>query len=450
MIRSMLSERGLDDGVVIRTFKPGSPFKVGPFVVEPVHVNHSIPHTCALAIRTSAGLLVHTADFKLDATPLGEPPADLARLAALGDEGVLALFSDSTNSERPGFAGSERVAREGLRRAISRADRAVFVGLFSTNLFRIQSLVDIAEELGRSVTVAGRSLEKAIGIARELGILKLGRDDLFVPLDQARRLPRERLLCLCSGSQGEARASMSKLATGELKWLDVEPGDLVLFSSRVIPGNERAVSAIRNELARRGARFLDDESSIHVSGHACQAEQAWMIRLLRPAIFVPVHGEHRFLRRHAELARSLGVDETHVLDNGDILEITPDRARVVGHLPARQIVVEGTAIGELGGEVLRDRRRLARRGLCTVFLAVDRDSRSIVEGPHVSALGVAEGSHEVFLLARQAAVDAFSGLGPNARLLHPEVAETLRRAVMSVFKRELERKPLIEVLVYYQ
>lgn len=448
MIRSTLQERDLDDGVVIHRFEAGSRFKVGPFEVEAVHVNHSIPQTCALAIRTSAGLFVHTADFKLDEHPLNEAPADLERLRALGREGVQVLFSDSTNVERAGRSGSERDAREGLREAIAESSQAVFVTLFSTNLFRVQSLCDIAAETGRAVVLLGRSMEKLVGIARELGLLRLARPGIIVEADSARMLPRHQLLLLCSGSQGEPRATMHKLATGEMRSFEVMPGDLVIFSSRVIPGNEKSVSRIRNMLARRGARFVEDERSVHVSGHAYRDEQAEMIRCLQPRIFVPVHGEHRFLRRHAELAKSLGVKESHVLDNGDVLEITGKGARLIGQRHAVGIAIDGTALGPVDGQAMRERRRLARRGVVTVFVAVDLRQGELLDGPHLMAMGVAEEVDDVLKQAEEAAAVAYGRLDREERRIQPAIAEALRRAVMTAIRRELERKPLIEVMVY--
>ena len=448
MIRATLQERDLDDGVVIHKFEAGSRFKVGPFEIEAIHVNHSIPQTCALAIRTSSGLFVHTADFKLDANPLNEPPADLKRLRELGKEGVQVLFSDSTNVERSGSSGSERDAREGLRAAISEARQAVFVALFSTNLFRVQSLCDIAAETGRVVVLLGRSMEKLVGIARELGLLRLPHEGIIASIESARDLPRHQLLLLCSGSQGETRATMNKLATGEMRSFEVTPNDLVIFSSRVIPGNEKGVSRIRNMLARRGARFLEDERSVHVSGHAYRDEQQLMIECLRPKIFVPVHGEHRFLKRHAELARALGVKEAHVLDNGDVLEIAPKGAKVIGRRHAVGIAIDGTALGPVDGQAMRERRRLARRGVMTVFVAVDLRRGELLDGPHLSAMGVAEEVEEILKLAEEAAATAFGKLDRESRRSQPAIAEAIRRAVMGALRRELERKPLIEVMVY--
>lgn len=452
LIREALDEHGLLDKARLHTVRAGDVVTFRDMAVEFIHTNHSIPECLALSIETPVGRFIHTADFKVDHTPMGEDPIDLPRFAELGDDGVRALFSDSTNVERSGFAGSEQTARHHLLQQVRGARGRVFVALFSSNFFRVQSLIDAAHETGRRILPLGWSLNRNIRIGRELGLLKLPGDDPFVELDDIRGLPDHRLLVLTTGSQGEPRAALTRVARGEYRGLRLEPDDLVLFSSRIIPGNERSVHALQDLVVRAGASFISPaDAPIHVSGHACAEEQKLMIRLVRPECLVPVHGDHRFLVRHARMGQALGVPHQHVLDNGDVLEFTAKDSRVIGHHAARRIVVEHGTVGEADSTVLRDRARLARLGYCVVWTVVDSTNGTIEDGPVLQTRGLIEDNDagdRILQEARDAAVQAFDELSADARQHRDEIAETLRQAVRRTFRRRLQRKPFVESIVY--
>ena len=451
LVREALREAGIADGVALRPIHAGSTFTLGDFSFEALHVNHSIPQTLAMAIETPVGLWIHSADFKIDLDPVDEPPIDLPRLGALGDQGVRVLLSDSTNIEREGFSGSERSARQGILDVVSSASGRVFITLFSTNVARVQSAVLAAEATGRRVVPFGWSLQRNIRIARELGLLRLTQDDLIVDPEQASDLPRDQILVLTTGSQGEARAGLSRLVRGDGRGLRMERGDTVVFSSRIIPGNERGVYALRDNLARAGIHVVaeGDHRVVHVSGHAYRDEHRTLIRLLRPDLLIPVHGDYRFLRAQAELGEQLGVGATQVMDNGMVLEVSSSGARVTSTIALRPQVVEGTSLAELGGPSMRERAKLAKAGLCVVRVVVDRDTGALLDGPLLLGRGISdEGDDDQQIEeARGAAEEAFRDLPDSARREARAVEEALRTAVRRTFRRISQRKPIVEVMV---
>lgn len=452
MVHEALEEHGLHTTASLNEVRAGDVIDIAEFAVEFIHTNHSIPECMALAIDTPVGRMIHTGDFKVDHTPIDEDPIDLPRFAELGDEGVRVLFSDSTNVERPGTTGSERVAREMLIEAVRRASGRVFVALFSSNLFRVQSLIEAAHRSGRRILTLGWSLNRNIRIGRELGLLKLPGEDPFIEVEDAQRFPPEKLLVLSTGSQGEPRAALNRVARGDFKGLALRADDLVIFSSRMIPGNERAVFGLQDLIARAGASILTPQDMpIHVSGHACREEQKLLIGLCRPEVLVPVHGDHRFLVRHAALGEEAGVPEQFVLDNGDVLELTKDSAQVVGHHKARRIIVENGIVGVADSEMLRDRARLARLGYCVIWAIVDGETGTLEEGPVLQMRGIVEegeAGEDLLQETREAATKAFEGLAIEARRNRAEVADALRLAVRRYFRRKLQRKPFVEPIVY--
>jgi ribonuclease J len=423
-----------------------APAVVGPFTVSPFHMTHSIPDSVGLAIRTPAGTVVHTGDFKLDQTPLDGRVPDLARLADLGDQGVLLLFSDSTNVERAGITPSERSVGTQFEAIFRQASGAVMVTTFSSHIHRMQQAIDCARRHGRKVALLGRSLTSHVAVARDLGTLKVP-DEVIIDLGTARELPREQVAYLTAGSQAEAASALVRIAMDDHRQVKLLPGDTVVLSSRVIPGNERAISSLVNHLYRRGARvFYDRVLPVHVSGHASQEELKLVLNLVRPRHFVPVHGEYRHLVRHQQVAAEVGVppENCHLLEDGDVLEIDATGARRGERVTAGRVFVDGKGVGDVEDVVLRDRRHLSEDGLVLAVLAIHQQSGEIVAGPDLVSRGVVaeETGTEVLERARAAVLDALAAINPESRTDPAEVKEEVRRALRRYFKR-FDRRPVI-------
>ena len=424
--------------------------RVGPFTVEPFAMTHSIPDSVGLALHTPVGTLVHTGDFKLDQTPLDGRLPDLRRLAELGAEGVLLLFSDSTNAERPGLTPSEQSVGGRLATIFRQATGRVLVTTFSSHIHRLQQVIDCAVRFDRRVALVGRSLIAHLAVARDLDLLHVPEGTL-VDLGQVRDLPRQRVALLTAGSQAEATSALVRIAMDAHKQVSLDPGDVVVLSSRVIPGNERAIGTLVNHLCRRGAvvhydRLGSSEDRVHVSGHASQEELKLMLNLVRPRYFIPVHGEYRHLVRHIGLAREVGIpaERCHLLENGDVLELDHAGARRGERVTAGRVFVDGKGVGDVEDEVLRDRRHLSEDGLVLAVLAIHQRSGEIVAGPDLVSRGVVaeEASPEVLEPARAAVLEALAAINPESRTDPAEVKEEVRRALRRYFKR-FERRPVI-------
>ena len=447
-----LAESGFEENEVdVRVVKAGDVTQVGPFRAEFIHTTHSIPDTLAVALETDVGVIIHTADFKIDEAPFNEPPIDLPRLKELGDQGVRLLLSDSTNILRSGSTVSESEVRAGLEAVVREApDRRFVVTMFSTNLFRIQSLLETAAATGRRLLLLGRSLQRNVQIGRDLGLLKVAAD-VWIGEDAASSLPPEQLIIACTGSQAQPRAALSRMAYNSLAGFELGEDDTVVFSARSIPGNEAFIARLKDQIVRRGAKIID-EGPVHCSGHACRDEQARMLEVVRPKSFLPVHGDHRYLVAHAALAAEIGVtNDSHVLENGEILEIDEDHCRVVDAFEPRRICVTGTPFGVIGGDAIRYRRRLAERGLGVVVLVVDSNTAELDQAAEIQNFGLfdAEFGDELLDDVLDAAEDAFYDLSPSARLNEDRASETVRLAVMRAIKKETRRKPYILPLVVY-
>jgi ribonuclease J len=442
-VRERLREHGVPASLI--PYGPG-PCRVGAFTIDPFAVTHSIPDSVGLAIRTPVGTLVHTGDFKLDQTPLDGRLPDVGRLAELGAEGVLLLFSDSTNVEHPGVTPSERTVGAELESIFRQATGRVLVTTFSSHIHRMQQVIALAARYGRKVALVGRSLVSHVGVARELGVLDVP-DSVFVDLAAARDLPRERVTLITAGSQAEATSALVRIAMDDHKLVTLEPGDVVVLSSRIIPGNERAIGSLVNHLYRRGAVvYYDRVARVHVSGHASQEELKLVLNLVRPRHFVPVHGEYRHLVRHVRLAREVGLapERCHLLEDGDVLEIDEHGASRAERVTAGRVFVDGKGIGEVEDVVLRDRRHLSQDGLVLAVLAVHQQSGEIVAGPDLVSRGVVgeEASPEVLEAARGAVLEALGAINPESRTDPAEVKEEVYRALRRYFKR-LDRRPVI-------
>ncbi len=452
LLKGRLEEHDLLDTAELHVTRPGQEtLDLGAFKLDFIHINHSIPHAMSVVIHTDAGTFVHTGDFKFDRTPVGEAVADFAALRAVGVRGVRALFSDSTNILQPGTTGSETSVGKSLLAHTRSAEQTVFIAMFSTNLWRVQAAINIALETGRSLIVLGRSLQRSVQLGRDLGILKIPGDNPFVTERRGLSLPREQRLVICTGSQGEPRAALTRMAVGSFPRYKVEEGDRVIFSSRIIPGNETTVLRVLDLLARVGAEVVLGKAGVHVSGHAHRDEQAEMIQLIRPQTFVPVHGTFRFQTAHAELAASLGVRESLVIDNGDVLEFCGDSAKVVGQIEASRWVVDNHyAFGDLNGPAIRDRKRLARLGLVIIWMVVDADSGHVEHGPVVINRGAMEPDEWGRDFLDDVSAEARSAIEKlQLPLDGPEdVSRSVSQAVRRFFRREVNRKPHVEAITY--
>jgi ribonuclease J len=447
LLRSKLEEHGLASLARLETVQPRDRIELAPFQVEFFRVAHSIVDGCGLALRTPAGLIVHTGDFKLDPTPVDGQTTDLGRLAAYGEEGVLLLLADSTNVERPGQTLSERAVGEAFHELVPRSSGMVFVATFSSNIHRIQQICDAAGAAGRQVLVSGRSMVGNIAIARQLGYLRVA-DDLFIALRRMRELPREQVLVLTTGSQGEPLSSLTRIAMADHKQLELLPGDTVILSAKFIPGNERAITAMINHLCRRGAEVhYETTSEIHVSGHASQEELKTVHSLIRPHYFVPVHGEYRHLAQHARLARSMGMPAERVLviENGQPLVLSPNGHRLEARVETGRVFIDGKGIGDIGEIELRDRRHLANHGLVLVFLALNQSTGEIVAGPEIVTRGfVPEAEGQPLLdAARDLVRSTLAEHSREAVAGWEELRVEVRKALQRFFNRTMERRPLI-------
>lgn len=389
MIEGKLDEAGVDLHPDSRAVKAGEQVKIGSFTCEFIRVNHSIPDACAIAVTSPVGTILHTGDFKFDQTPIDGQYTDYQRLTELGKKGLLALFADSTNAERPGYTPSEASVRPSLERVFRGAKGRILMATFASNVHRLQQAISIAAEMGKKVAVIGRSMENTVNIALQLGYLN-APEGTIVTVDELRRLPLQNQVILTTGSQGEPMAALSRMAVNEHKQIEIIPGDTVLFAASAIPGNERSVGRTVNNLYRRGAEVIYDRSAgVHVSGHGSQEEQKLMINLTRPKFFVPVHGEYRMLLKHKQLAEACGIPAENILigDNGTVFEFTRDSAQIAGKITSGQVLVDGLGVGDVGNIVLRDRKQLSQDGILIVVVAVDREEGVIISGPDMVSRG---------------------------------------------------------------
>ena len=390
LLEGKLREHELLKSASLNVVRPGDTISLGCFDIEFIRVNHSIPDSVALAIKSPAGVVVQTGDFKIDTTPIDDEVIDLARFGELGNKGVLALLSDSTNAERPGYSMSERKVGETFDRLFSKADdKRIIVATFASNVHRIQQIIDTSVAHRRKVAVSGRSLENSVAVGTELGYLKIPEGTL-VNLDMVNRFPPEKVTIITTGSQGEPLSALSRMAFSDHRKIDITPQDCIIISATPIPGNEKMVSKVVNELMKLGAEVVYEKiHDIHVSGHACQEEQKLMLSLVKPKYFIPVHGEQKHLRKHALLAQGMGIPEKNVIigDNGFVVEVKKDGIGLVNTVPAGRVLVDGYGVGDVGSVVLRDRKHLAQDGIIVVVATVDQESGVVVSGPEIISRG---------------------------------------------------------------
>ena len=388
LIRLKLEEHRLQDAVKLVTHKPGDVVKAGCFTVEFIHVNHSIADAVAFAIHTPAGTVIMTGDFKIDPTA-ADGMIDLARFGELGNQGVLALLADSTNAERTGYTPSENLVAESLDRQFRGCDQRIIVTTFASNMHRIKAVLATAIRHGRKVAVSGRSMENMLKVAQELGYLKVPAGTI-VDLGAVKSLPKDKIVIVSTGSQGENMSALYRMAFSTHKQIDIVSGDRVIISASAIPGNEKAVSRIINELYRKGADVVYEKSEgLHVSGHACQEELKIIHALCKPKYFIPVHGEQRMLQIHSRLAQQMGTSPRHILigEIGSVIELGSRTCKISSTVTAGKVFVDGTGVGDVGSVVLRDRKHLAQDGMIVVCLNLSAQDGSIISGPDIITRG---------------------------------------------------------------
>ena len=447
LVSAKLAEHGLSSRASLTTFAPRDRWTLGPFEVEALHMTHSIVDAAGFAIRTPLGTIVHTGDFKIDHTPVDGRVSDLARLGEIGSEGVLLLLSDSTNVERAGTTPSERAVGIGLERVFQRASGKVLAATFASHIHRLQQVIELSARFGRKVALAGRSLRQNVKIARELGKLSIDEDAL-IDVEEVKDLPPSRVTLLATGSQGEPRSVLSRIANDDHPDHAAAAGDVVVLSARVIPGNERSVTTLINHLYRRGAEvYWDGSADVHTSGHASQDELRLMLRLTKPRYFVPVHGEYRHLLRHVQLAveTGLGRDRCFLLEDGETLVVDRGGAKPGDRVEAGRVFVDGKGVGDVEEVVLRDRRHLSEDGLVLVILGIHSPTGEVVAGPDLVSRGfLLEGPNQALLQdARGAILSALETLSPESRGDSVEVKETVRRTLKRFFDKRLHRRPMI-------
>ena len=409
LIRLKLEEHRLDDTVKLVTHKAGDVVKAGCFQVEFIHVNHSIADACAFAVKTPVGTVVFTGDLKIDPTA-SEGMIDLARLGALGNQGVLALMADSTNVERQGYTPSENTVAEGLDRQFKNCDSRIIVTTFASNMHRIQAVVATAQRYGRKVAVTGRSMENMLKVAQELGYLKV-KPGTIVDLASTKSLPKNKVVIVSTGSQGENMSALYRMAFNTHKQVDIVAGDRIIISASAIPGNEKDISKIINELFRKGADVVYEKSEgLHVSGHACQEELKIVHGLVRPKFFLPLHGEQRHLQIHSKLAQAMGMNprNIHVGEIGTVFELSGKTCKVTGTVPSGKVFVDGSGVGDVGSVVLRDRKHLAEDGMIVVCVNLSAEDGMVLTGPDIITRGFiyVKESEELMEELREVAMEA--------------------------------------------
>ena len=389
LVELKLEEHDLLYNTQIFTKKTGSVFRLGCFTVEFIHVNHSIPDSVALAIGTPLGTVIHTGDFKIDVTPISGGMLDITRFGQLGNDGVLALLSDSTNAEKAGHSDSERKVGESFDKLFMGCDKRIIITTFASNVHRLQQIINVASKYGRKVGITGRSMENVLRVATVLSYMDIP-DNVMMDIDKLNKLPKNKVVIISTGSQGEAMSALYRMAFSEHKQITVDAGDRVIISASAIPGNENMISRVIDELFHKGAEVIyDRHTDLHVSGHASQEEHKMILGLVKPKYFIPVHGEYRMLVKHAELAKIMGVNPKNIVlaENGKVIEITKKSIKCEESVPSGAVLVDGSGVGEVGSVVMRDRHRLAEDGMVVVVMPFSSNDHKILADPEIVTRG---------------------------------------------------------------
>jgi ribonuclease J len=450
-VREKLKEYDLDQVTELEVVKPRDRVAAGVFEVEFIRVSHSIVDGCGLAIRSPQGVVVHTGDFKLDQTPVDGELTDLVTFARYGEEGVLALMADSTNVEREGYTLSEKLVGDAFDEIFPHCPGRIIVAAFSSNIHRVQQVVEAAARCGRKVLLNGRSMLANVRIARELGYLSIP-DEILIDLKELPRLPKEEICMITTGSQGEPMSALTRIAMDDHKQIKLERGDTVILSSRFIPGNEKTISDLINHLYRRGAEvFHEKVSEVHVSGHASQEELKLMLNLVRPRFFIPVHGEYRHLVKHSQLAQKVGIaSERCILAvNGDVVAFNGEKCAIAGTVETGRVFVDGKGIGDVGEVVLKDRKHLSEDGMVVVIIAINQATGEIIYGPDIVSRGFVfvDESQEYLDEAKKVVLDTLANVNTEVRGDWGEVKQEVRRILRRFFNKTIERRPVILPLI---
>ena len=447
LIKSKLEEHGLLKTTELHEINEDTVLRFRKTSVSFFRTTHSIPDTLGAAIKTPSGTIVCTGDYKFDLTPITNQPPNLQKMAKLGEEGVLCLLSDSTNAEIPNFTKSERWVGKSIKRIFEKVEGRIIFATFASNISRIQQAADAAVNKGRKIAVFGRSMEAAIVNGRELGYLNIP-EDAIVDAREINSLPANKVMILCTGSQGEPMAALSRIANGTHRQVSIQPGDTVVFSSSPIPGNTLSVNKVINELEEAGATVIHGKvNNIHASGHGGQEEQKLMLRLMKPKFFMPVHGEYRMLKIHTRLAQNCDVpkENFYILENGDVLALTHDSARIAGHFNADDVYIDGSGIGDIGNVVLRDRRILSEEGLVVVVATIDMKNREVLSGPDLLSRGFIymRESGELINKGRKQVFRSIKRTLKNEKISETMLKDAIVSDLQSFLFEQTERHPLI-------
>ena len=447
IVKTKLKEHKLLNSVKLNNVEVGDIIKFNKFKVEFIRNTHSIADSCSLALFTPVGIILHTGDFKIDYTPIDGELMDFARFAELGKKGVLAMMADSTNVEKQGYTKSERIVGESLTRIFGKTKGRIIIATFASNIHRIQQIIDAATVYGRKVAVSGRSMENIINVAIELGYIEVAENTL-VPIDAINKYNNDQIVIITTGSQGEPMSALSRMASAEHKKVNIVEGDTIIISATPIPGNEKLVSKIVNQLFKKGAEVIYGSSeNIHVSGHACQEELKLMQTLIKPKNFIPVHGEYRHLKQHGELAIKLGLNPKNVVipEVGNVIEVNRSGIRKSGTVISGQIFVDGLGVGDVGNIVLRDRKHLSQDGILTVVVTLSKDNKTIVAGPDIISRGF------VYVRESEGLIDEAREIVRNTLLECEEknitdwatLKSNVRDELRSYLYEKTKRKPMI-------
>ena len=447
LIKLKLEEHQLTKSTKILTVEPGSSVRAGKFTVEFIHVNHSIADSVAFAIHTKMGTIVHTGDFKIDSTPIDGEVIDLARLGELGKEGVLALLADSTNAERPGFTPSEKTVGAAFSRQFQNCEERIIVTTFASNVHRIQQVLDAAAQHGRKVAVTGRSMENMMKVSTELGYMKVPKNTLM-DINKLKGLPKNKQVIVTTGSQGEEMSALYRMAFSTHKQVELDANDKVIISASAIPGNEVTVGKVINELFRKGVKVVYDRADmLHVSGHACQEELKIIHALTKPRFFIPLHGEQRMLQIHSQLAQQMGMDRNHIAiaDNGTVIEMTAKTLKMTGSVPAGEVFVDGSGVGDVGAVVMRDRKRLAEDGMVVVVLPVSSYDGVLLTPPEIVTRGFiyVKESGDLMKELQNIAAEAAESVYRKRSRDEGELRGVVKSAVSNYLYKTTRRSPMV-------
>ena len=448
LIEGKLKEQGLYGKVNLNIVEPKKTVKMGCMAVEFIKVNHSIPDSVGMAIHTPAGVIVHTGDFKVDYSPIDGKIIDLARFGELGSRGVLALMADSTNAERPGYTHSERTVGDSFDKLFQKGEgKRIIIATFSSNIHRVQQIVNCAARYGRKVAVFGRSMVNVINTAIELGYLD-APDGIFIDIEMMNKYESEQIVLITTGSQGEPMSALTRMAMNDHKKVNITPMDFIIISATPIPGNEKFVTRVVNELMKSGAEVVYEAMyEVHVSGHACQEELKLMQSLTKPKFFIPVHGEYKHLKKHADLALQLGMPKDNVIiaEIGNVIETDGNTMKVVSQVPAGRVLVDGLGVGDVGSIVLRDRKHLAQDGLIIIVIGIERSSNEIVAGPDIISRGFVyvRESEELMDEAKGLLTDTLANCSASELREWNSLKGKLRDALSDYIYQKTKRSPMI-------